>query len=180
MLWNLLAMTCAQGSKLFYWWSCTTILPLPSLSLHGLIWPTFRPCFFPLSLRLPVPRPSSIKQMFVRARWRGAGKREGYNYNMHYSVLMENLLQCHTGLFIRSWEMFCKMYSDSSPCLVGQHSSCRTAPRPLELSENIKQNHSHGLMNNPVYSACTCKVHGCKVIPDARSDFAWSQLLVGA
>ena len=55
-----------------------------------------------------------------------------------------------TGLFIMSWEMFCKMLSESSPCLVGQHSSCRTFQQPVELSENIQQKLSHDLMNNPV------------------------------
>ena len=30
----------------------------------------------------------------------------------------------HTGLFIRSWERFCKMFSESFPCLLGQHDSC--------------------------------------------------------
>ena len=32
------------------------------------------------------------------------------------------------------------MFSESSPCLLGQHGSCITAQRPVELSENILQN----------------------------------------
>ena len=28
---------------------------------------------------------------------------------------------------------FCKMFSESSPCLLGQHGSCSTAQRPVEL-----------------------------------------------
>ena len=41
---------------------------------------------------------------------------------------------------IRLWKRFCKMFSESSPCLLGQHGSCITAQRPVELSENILQN----------------------------------------
>ena len=36
---------------------------------------------------------------------------------------------------------FCKMFSESSPCLLGQHGSCSTAQRPVELSENVLNNH---------------------------------------
>ena len=39
-----------------------------------------------------------------------------------------------TGLFIRSLERFCKMFSESSPCLLGQHGSCSTAQWPGKLS----------------------------------------------
>ena len=41
------------------------------------------------------------------------------------------------------------MFSESSPCLLGQHGSCCTAQRPGELSEHILQNRSHDRMNNP-------------------------------
>ena len=39
----------------------------------------------------------------------------------------------------------CKMFCESSPCLLGQHSSCSTAQRHVELSENILQDLSHNL-----------------------------------
>ena len=34
---------------------------------------------------------------------------------------------------------FCNMFSESSPCLLGQHESSSTAQWPGELSENILQ-----------------------------------------
>ena len=37
------------------------------------------------------------------------------------------------------------MFSESSPCLLGEHGSCSTAQRPVELSENILQNLFHNL-----------------------------------
>ena len=33
-----------------------------------------------------------------------------------------------------------KMFSESSTCLLGQHGSCSTVQRPLELSKNISKN----------------------------------------
>ena len=55
---------------------------------------------------------------------------------------------------------FCKMFSESSPCLLGQHSICSTAQRPVELSENILQNLFHNLMPQTVDTStvrlCTC------------------------
>ena len=48
--------------------------------------------------------------------------------------------------------MFCNMFSEISPYLLGEHGSCSTAQRPGELSENILQNLSNDLMNNPVCS----------------------------
>ena len=66
---------------------------------------------------------------------------------------LRSLINCYlsTGLFIRSRKRCCKMFSESSFCFLGQHGSCSTGQRPLELSENILQNLSHDLMNNPVH-----------------------------
>ena len=46
---------------------------------------------------------------------------------------------------VRVVKKFCKMFCESSPCLLGQHSSCSTAQRHVELSENILQDLSHNL-----------------------------------
>ena len=53
-------------------------------------------------------------------------------------------------LFIRSWERFCLLFSESSPgrWAVLQRPCCPS--KQGELSENILQNLSHDLMNNPV------------------------------
>ena len=40
---------------------------------------------------------------------------------------------------------FCNTFSESSPCLLGQHGSCSTAQRPVELSEHMLQNLFHNL-----------------------------------
>ena len=74
---------------------------------------------------------------------------------------MPKLHRQGTGLFIRSWERFCKMFSESFPCLLGQHGSCSTAQMPGELSKNILQNLFHDLMNNPV---CKFTQHKHRVI----------------
>ena len=46
------------------------------------------------------------------------------------------------------------MFSESSPCLLGQHGSCSTAKRPGELSENILQNLRNKLPSQTVRSQC--------------------------
>ena len=38
---------------------------------------------------------------------------------------------------VRLWKRFCKMFSESYPCLFGQQGSCSTAQRPVELSETF-------------------------------------------
>ena len=57
----------------------------------------------------------------------------------------------YTGLFIMSWERFCKMFSESSlgRWAVPQLPCCPS--KQGELSENILQNLSHDLMNSPVF-----------------------------
>ena len=56
------------------------------------------------------------------------------------------------------------MISESSPCLLGQHGSCSTAQRPVELSENILQNlfnkllpQTVGLVERKVLTDCDRK-----------------------
>ena len=44
------------------------------------------------------------------------------------------------------------MFSESSPCLLGQHSSCSTAQQPVELSKNILQNLFHNLTPQTSFS----------------------------
>ena len=46
---------------------------------------------------------------------------------------------------VRLRKRFYRMFSESSPCLLWQHSSCSTTQRPAELSENILQNIFHNL-----------------------------------
>ena len=46
---------------------------------------------------------------------------------------------------------FCKMFSEGSPRLLGQHGSCSAAQRPGELSENILQNLQNKLPPKTVY-----------------------------
>ena len=43
------------------------------------------------------------------------------------------------------------MFSESSPCLLGQHGSCSTAQRPVELSKNILKNIFHNLPPQTVH-----------------------------
>ena len=45
----------------------------------------------------------------------------------------------------RLCKRFCNVFSGSSPCLLGQHSSCGSAKLPVELSENMLQNLLHNL-----------------------------------
>ena len=54
---------------------------------------------------------------------------------------------------------FCKMFSERSPCLLGQHVSFSTAQGPVELSENILQNLFHNLTPQAVVLEQTC-FHG--------------------
>ena len=56
-------------------------------------------------------------------------------------VLNGNVLKCVPGYLSGHGKgTYSKMFSESSPCLFGQHGSCSTAQRPGELSENILQN----------------------------------------
>ena len=43
------------------------------------------------------------------------------------------------------------MFSESSPCLFGQHRSCSTAQRPVELLEDLLQNIFHNLRPQTVW-----------------------------
>ena len=47
--------------------------------------------------------------------------------------------QSHIGTVwgVRLWKRFCKIFSESSPYLLGQHSRCSTAQRSVELSETF-------------------------------------------
>ena len=45
---------------------------------------------------------------------------------------------------------FCNTFSESSLCLLGQHGSCSTAERPVELSINISQNLQNKLLPQTV------------------------------
>ena len=69
-----------------------------------------------------------------------------------YSLQEVMKLNCakNTGIFVRSWERFCKIFSESSTgrWAVLQLQCCPS--RQEELSENIKTKHSHDLMNNPI------------------------------
>ena len=75
------------------------------------------------------------------AVWRGLGR--GASRAAH------NILCTAWGgnLFWR----FCILFSERSPCLLGQHGSCSTAQRPGELSENILQNLFHKLPPQTVH-----------------------------
>ena len=56
-----------------------------------------------------------------------------------------------TGSFIRSWERFCNMFSESSPdCWAVLRRPCWPSEQ-VELSEQKLQNLSDDLMNNPVF-----------------------------
>ena len=56
------------------------------------------------------------------------------------------------------------MFSESSPCLVGQHGSCSTAQQPVELLENISQNLCNKLPPQTVFAAPDCiEPQYCKI-----------------
>ena len=50
------------------------------------------------------------------------------------------------------------MFSESSPCLLGQHGSSSTAQWPVELSENILQNLRNKLPPKTVFNCRLSKV----------------------
>ena len=54
---------------------------------------------------------------------------------------------------------FRKMFSGSSPCLLGQHCTCSSAQLPVELSENMLKNI---LLNLLPHTVCFCSVPSAK------------------
>ena len=66
------------------------------------------------------------------------------------------------------------MFSESSPCLLGQHGSCNIDQRPGELSENILQNLFHKLLPQTVGMY---RVNWCMVVDLFCYDFVLDVLL---
>ena len=81
------------------------------------------------------------------------------------SNLKANPVVCGGDMFRR----FCNMFSESFPCLLGQHDSCRAAQLPVELSENIFQNLWNKLPpqtlvhlsynHSPILAELDCELH---------------------
>ena len=64
-----------------------------------------------------------------------------------YLEIVVNVLKVITLSAIRPFCMFCKQFSESSPCLPGKQGSCITT---VELSDNILQNLENDLMPDSV------------------------------
>ena len=76
-----------------------------------------------------------------------------HEYFDHQSMQLKEPSEICTVWGVWLWKKFCKMFSESSPCLLGQHGTCSTVQQPVELSENILQNIFHNRTPQTVRSA---------------------------
>ena len=129
------------------------LLPHPVWTWKLLKYMTWRLGISPLAPRPPpicVYR-SSLDKLFCRT-FKVHARCLGIKSALIFSEAKfpSNYINWSTVLGGRLSKRFRSMFFRSSPCLLGQHVSCSSAPLPVELSQNMLQNLFHNLPPHPV------------------------------